>query len=66
MEKINPLDTEQIRKIREDLLDSIDEELEMNLDDGENENSPFASNEEKRATAVYFPEWNEQLETTFL
>ncbi|MFM7800973.1 MAG: polyphosphate kinase 2, partial [Limnohabitans sp.] len=54
LENINPLDTEQIRKIREDLLDSIDEELEMNLDDGANEYSPFASDEEKRARAVYF------------
>ena len=56
MEKINPFDAEQLRKIREDLLDSIDEELEMNLDDGENENSPYASDEEKRARAVYFRE----------
>ena len=56
MEKLNQLDAEQLRKIREDLLDSIDEELEMTMDDGENENSPFASNEEKRARAVYFRE----------
>lgn len=30
------LDAEQLRKIREDILDSIDEELEMAIDDGEN------------------------------
>jgi polyphosphate kinase 2 len=51
-----PLDTEQLRKIREDLLDSIDEELEMALEDGENENHPHASSEEKRARALYFRE----------
>ena len=56
MEKLNQLDAEQLRKIREDLLDSIDEELEMTIDDGENENSPHASDEEKRARAVYFRE----------
>ena len=56
MEKLNQLDAEQLRKIREDLLDSIDEELEMAMDDGENENSPHASDEEKRARAVYFRE----------
>ena len=28
-------DAEQLRKIREDILDSIDEELEMTLEDGQ-------------------------------
>jgi polyphosphate kinase 2 (PPK2 family) len=50
------LDAEQLRKIREDLLDSIDEELEMSLEDGEDENSPHASPEEKQARATYFRE----------
>ena len=40
-------DAEQLRKIREDILDSIDEELEMALEDGENENDPLATPEEK-------------------
>jgi hypothetical protein len=50
------LDAEQLRKIREDLLDSIDEELEMSMEDGEDENSPHASPEEKQARATYFRE----------
>jgi polyphosphate kinase 2 len=49
-------DAEQLRKIREDILDSIDEELEMAIDDGENENDPLASPEEKQARANYFRE----------
>ena len=52
----NQLDVEQLRKIREDILDSIDEELEMALEDGENENDPLASPEEKVARAQYFRE----------
>ena len=50
------LDAEQLRKIREDLLDSIDEELEMSLEDGEDENDPLASAEDKHARASYFRE----------
>ena len=50
------LDAEQLRKIREDLLDSIDEELEMSMEDGEDENSPHASPEKKQARATYFRE----------
>ena len=49
-------DADQLRKIREDILDSIDEELEMAIDDGENENDPLASPEEKQARANYFRE----------
>ena len=49
-------DAEQLRKIREDILDSIDEELEMAIDDGKNENDPLASPEEKQARANYFRE----------
>ena len=54
MTQNNSFETEQLRKIREDLLDSIDEELEMALEDGFNENDPLASSEEKRARAHYF------------
>ena len=50
------LDAEQLRKIREDILDSIDEELEMAIDDGENENDPLASPEERQARVSYFRE----------
>jgi polyphosphate kinase len=50
------IDAEQMRKIREDILDSIDEELEMALEDGVNENDPLASAEEKVARAHYFRE----------
>ena len=39
-------DAEQLRKIREDILDSIDEELEMAIDDGENENEPITPENE--------------------
>jgi polyphosphate kinase 2 len=49
-------DAEQLRKIREDILDSIDEELEMAIDDGENENDPLASPEERQARVSYFRE----------
>ena len=52
----NTLDAEQLRKIREDILDSIDEELEMALEDGFNENEPQATSEEKVARAKYFRE----------
>lgn len=51
-----PLDAEQLKKIREDILDSIDEELEMALEDGVNENDPLATSEEKVARAHYFRE----------
>ena len=50
------LDAEQLRKIREDILDSIDEELEMALEDGVNENDPLANSDEKLARAHYFRE----------
>ena len=56
MKENSQLDAEQLRKIREDILDSIDEELEMAMEDGENENDPFASDEEKKNRAVYFRE----------
>ena len=56
MNENSQLDAEQLRKIREDILDSIDEELEMAMEDGENENDPFASDEEKKNRAVYFRE----------
>jgi len=49
-------DAEQLRKIREDILDSIDEELEMAIEDGENENDPMANPEERRARVNYFRE----------
>jgi TPP-dependent pyruvate/acetoin dehydrogenase alpha subunit len=49
MNEKNALDAEQMRKIREDILDSIDEELEMALEDGFNENEPQATAEEKAA-----------------
>jgi len=51
-----PLDEAQLCKIREDILDSIDEELEMALEDGENENNPFDNDEEKKARVLYFRE----------
>jgi hypothetical protein len=50
------LDAEQLRKIREDILDSIDEELEMALEDGVNENDPLTLAEDKVARAHYFRE----------
>jgi hypothetical protein len=49
-----PLDEAQLRKIREDILDSIDEELEMALEDGENENNPFDNDEEKKPESCTF------------
>lgn len=54
MKENSQLDAEQLRKIREDILDSIDEELEMAMEDGENENDPFASDEEKKFVPVIF------------
>ena len=50
------LDADQLRKIREDILDSIDEELEMAIEDGENENVSPASAEDRQARAHYFRE----------
>ncbi len=50
------LDAEQLRKISEDLLDSIDEELEMALDDGVHEHDPLALAQEKQNRANYFRE----------
>lgn len=50
------LDADQLRKIREDILDSIDEELEMALEDGVNENDSLATSEDKLARAHYFRE----------
>ena len=50
------LDADQLRKIREDILDSIDEELEMALEDGVNENDSLATSEDKLARANYFRE----------
>ena len=49
-------DAAQLRKIREDILDSIDEELEMAIEDGENENDPLSNPEERIARASYFRE----------
>ena len=56
MNENSQLDAEQLRKIREDILDSIDEELEMAMEDGENEHDSFASDEERKNRAVYFRE----------
>ncbi|NBX62787.1 MAG: polyphosphate kinase 2, partial [Betaproteobacteria bacterium] len=56
MNTTSPLDADQLKKIREDLLDSIDEELEMTIDDGINENSVDVSDEEKRSRVLYFRE----------
>ena len=50
------LEAHQLRKIREDILDSIDEELEMALDDGVNENDPLTDTEDRQARARYFRE----------
>jgi polyphosphate kinase 2 len=50
------INAEQLRKIREDMLDAIDEELEMALEDGVNENDPLANSAEKLARAHYFRE----------
>ena len=50
------LDADQLRKIREDMLDSIDEELEMAFEDGENESEPLTSADERQARAHYFRE----------
>jgi polyphosphate kinase 2 len=49
-------DAEQLRKIREDILDSIDEELELTLEDGQDENDPLATEEERKSRAIYFRE----------
>ena len=49
-------DAAQLRTIREDILDSIDEELEMAIEDGENENDPLSNPEERIARASYFRE----------
>jgi polyphosphate kinase 2 len=56
MTKPETLDSAQLQKIREDILDSIDEELEMALEDGVNENDPLASPEEKAMRVQYFRE----------
>ena len=56
MEAKSQLDAAQLKKIRDDILDSIDEELEMAIDDGGNENNLFASEEEKKSRAIYFRE----------
>lgn len=56
MQEQSQLNAAQLHKIREDILDSIDEELEMALEDGANENEPLATSEEKVARAHYFRE----------
>ena len=56
MEAKSQLDAAQLKKIRDDILDSIDEELEMAIEDGENENNLFATEEEKKSRAIYFRE----------
>ena len=52
MEAKSQLDAAQLKKIRDDILDSIDEELEMAIDDGGNENNLFATEEEKKSRAI--------------
>ncbi len=56
MQEKSSIDAMHLLKLREDLLDSIDEELELAFDDGFNENNSTASNEEKKARANYFRE----------
>ena len=56
MEAKSQLDAAQLKKIRDDILDSIDEELEMAFEDGGNENNLFATEEEKKSRAIYFRE----------
>ena len=56
MEAKSQLDAAQLKKIRDDILDSIDEELEMAIEDGGNENNLFATEEEKKSRAIYFRE----------
>ena len=56
MEAKSQLDAAQLKKIRDDILDSIDEELEMTIEDGGNENNLFATEEEKKSRAIYFRE----------
>ena len=51
-----PLDDEQIRRLREDILDSIDEELEMSFEDGADENSNALNEPGQVNRAVYFRE----------
>ena len=49
-----PIDEEHIRRLREDLLDSLDEELEMELDDSALD--PSAKEEDRVSRARYFRE----------
>ncbi len=49
-----PIDEEPIRRLREDLLDSLDEELEMELDDRALD--PSATEEDRVSRARYFRE----------
>jgi polyphosphate kinase 2 len=56
MNQKSQLDAEQLRKIREDILDSIDEELEMASEDGLDVNDSLPSSDEKVARAHYFRE----------
>ena len=46
-----PIDEEHIRRLREDLLDSLDEELEMELDDSALD--PSAKEEDRVSRARY-------------
>jgi polyphosphate kinase len=54
MSERHPSDEERIRRLREDLLDSLDEELEMELDD--RALGPSASHEDSVSRAHYFRE----------
>lgn len=54
MQEQSQLNAAQLHKIREDILDSIDEELEMALEDGANENEPLATSEEKWPVLTIF------------
>jgi polyphosphate kinase 2 len=56
MNNSEPLNAEQLQKIREDILDSLDEELEMTLEDGVNENDSLSSSEDRASRMRYFRE----------
>ena len=51
-----PLDDEQIRRLREDILDSIDEELEMSFEDGSDENAHSLNEPGQVNRSLYFRE----------
>ena len=50
------LDDEQIRRLREDILDSIDEELEMSFEDGSDENANTLNQLGQVNRSLYFRE----------